>query len=460
MLAYNKTWIENRNIRSKVSIWQKKNIISKTKLEEINENYKEEFYSPNFFVRLGLFIFSLILLIAAEGLIGFFTAGNIKTEFGIGLFALIIGSGIILILEQVIIPKKYYQAGIDDAFLYVGLISIIAAIQVWLPLNVSIGFRVLISLPFLITGTIRYNDRLLAVVSFLALLFVVSSFAFESAVGKMTLPFVLMLISVGAYYAFSKLSKKEISIPYKHTFTMLRITCLITLYLAGNYFVVKETNAVLAVPSYYEIENQLTQELDKEIEIMDQELSRLYSELSTIGIDDSRKEEIENSIGVFENKRDEYVEEQNQEREKIIQEAKNQSLPFSWMFIVFTICIPIIYITLGLKNRSRIFLTCGLILTAASVLTIRHYFSIAPVEYALTFGGVILLVLAYMAEKHFRVVRNRITSLKDEELINSNIVLNTEAIISAETYSTTTPQHSNTDFGGGSFGGGGAGGKF
>ena len=52
------------------------------------------------------------------------------------------------------------------------------------------------------------------------------------------------------------------------------------------------------------------------------------------------------------------------------------------------------YISFGLRNRDRLMLILGLITLGFSIFTYKFYFSILPVEIALTVGGILLIALA------------------------------------------------------------------
>ena len=77
----------------------------------------------------------------------------------------------------------------------------------------------------------------------------------------------------------------------------------------------------------------------------------------------------------------------------------------------------------------------------------------------MTVGGLLLTAIAYGLIQYLREPKNGFTYQLgfDKHLLDK---MNIEALIIAETFTTTVPAENNTGFGGGSFGGGGASGDF
>ncbi|MBL0342514.1 MAG: hypothetical protein IPP71_17405 [Bacteroidetes bacterium] len=67
-MSYNKNWIDAVNIKNISEKLKKSNLIGDEQLLQIEESHKEKFYSPNLFVRIGLFIFTFILANSALGI--------------------------------------------------------------------------------------------------------------------------------------------------------------------------------------------------------------------------------------------------------------------------------------------------------------------------------------------------------------------------------------------------------
>ncbi|MNQ41466.1 hypothetical protein D3C85_551420 [compost metagenome] len=137
-------------------------------------------------------------------------------------------------------------------------------------------------------------------------------------------------------------------------------------------------------------------------------------------------------------------------------------IPFAYFFYAFTLIVPILYLVQALKTKDRIMLWISFLAIAFSIYTIRFYYSVLPIEVALTLGGVVLFVIAYFSIKKLKEKESGLT-FKPDRINNSNALLNAEAIIVASTFGMkpgVKPQDSPMEFGGGGYSGGGSEGSF
>ena len=137
---------------------------------------------------------------------------------------------------------------------------------------------------------------------------------------------------------------------------------------------------------------------------------------------------------------------------------------FTWLYWIFTIIIPLIYLIKGIQNKDRVLLRIGMVLIPATIFTIRYYHAIIPVEFAMTIGGILLIAIAYALIKFLHQPKNGFTYRVIAER-NAQDKLNLEGLIIAESFNEiqNTGQPAADEgraFGGGSFGGGGASGDF
>jgi len=138
-----------------------------------------------------------------------------------------------------------------------------------------------------------------------------------------------------------------------------------------------------------------------------------------------------------------------------------QDIPFAIFFYAFTLIVPIVYLVQALKTKDRIMLWISFLAIGFSIYTIRFYYSVLPIEVALTLGGLVLFVIAYFSIK--RLKDNEIgLTFKPDRINNSNSILNAEALIVASTFGLKPEVKSESpmDFGGGGFSGGGSEGTF
>ncbi|RXM44600.1 hypothetical protein [Flavobacterium sp. YO64] len=138
-----------------------------------------------------------------------------------------------------------------------------------------------------------------------------------------------------------------------------------------------------------------------------------------------------------------------------------QDIPFAFFFYAFTFIVPIVYLVQALKIKDRIMLWISFAAIGFSIFTIRFYYSVLPIEMALTFGGLVLFVIAYFSIQKLKNKEEGLT-FKPDRINNSNAILNAEALIVASTFGMKPEVKTDSpmDFGGGGFSGGGSGGSF
>jgi hypothetical protein len=200
-----------------------------------------------------------------------------------------------------------------------------------------------------------------------------------------------MAISVASWFISVRLYQRKAYRHYRECLMVIKAATLASLYLAGNYFVVRELGSYMFGPS-------------------------LYAE---------------------------------------------DGISMGWLFWILTVATPLLYIYQGIRKKDPVFLWAGLTWMAATVLTIRHYYHILPPEWAMIFGGIVLIAIAYGLIRYLSTARHGFTSVEYSKkyLLEK---LNIESLVIAETFAgpATAPATDGFQFGGGSGGGGGAGGQF
>jgi len=137
-------------------------------------------------------------------------------------------------------------------------------------------------------------------------------------------------------------------------------------------------------------------------------------------------------------------------------------IPFAYFFYAFTFIVPLIYLFQVLKTKDRIMLWISFLAIAFSIYTIRFYYSVLPIEVALTFGGIILFGIAYFSIKNLKEKESGLT-FRPDRINHSDALLNAEALIVASAFGMkpeVKPETSPMEFGGGGFSGGGSEGNF
>ena len=390
MIVYNDNSLDRLIINEEAGIALRKQLISKNEYDTIAAAYAVELYRPNIFIRIGLFLVTVVIVLMSFGLLVLVAADALDSNNGFFVICLIFAFFIYVALEWIIQSKRHYRSGVDDALLWLTLGFIISAVNLFTgitPLQQSLLIFILS-----LAATIRFANSVMSSVmffSFIAIIFY--SITPYGNIGKHILPFVLMSISVIIYFIVQIYKNKNAIRHYRYCLKMLEFLSLITTYTVVNYFAVRE-------------------------------LSNLLFDLYL-------------PVGA--------------------------SIPGGWFFWLTTVLIPPLYIFGALKTKDSLMLRTGLFLLAATIFTIRYYYSVAPVEVVMTAGGLILIVATYFVIKYLRTPKYGITDKEpeDEDMQDS---LQLESIVITETFQKIPVPGAGegVNFGGGSSGGGGASGEY
>lgn len=136
--------------------------------------------------------------------------------------------------------------------------------------------------------------------------------------------------------------------------------------------------------------------------------------------------------------------------------ASGDDISLAWFFYAFTFIVPVMYIVGSLFKKDRWMLWMGVLSLAFSIYTIRYYYHVLPVEWALILGGSILFILAFFSIRKLTGKTTGLTFEPDKFGSSNQDALNMEILIVAEKFAVKPTEDINTEFGGGKFGGGGA----
>ena len=386
--AYNEEWLRNIAIQENAQKWNKNHLISNEQLAAIQQQYPQGFYRPNIFIKIGLFLFTILGCSFSSGFIGLFLSSLLTNFPSLWIAAISIVCGITfwIILENLIKQRKVLYAGVDNALLYSTVTAAIITLFFWNidhPL-LEIWLYCLIVLPIFILATLRYAEALVSITAYLLVLAIVVLLLMKIPIGKLILPFVVMIFAGISYWVTQKLIKQDKYFYYHSVLDLIEVLALSLFYFGGNYLIVREGNALI---------NQLP----------------------------------------------------------------SQQITFAPLFYFFSIGIPVLYIFFGLKRQDRKLLIIGLIAMAFSISTYRTYFSVLPIEWALTLGGFALIIVSIALIKYLHTPKHGITY--QPQLANEN--LNLESMIITQVINNApAPSQNDPDFGGGQYGGGGAGSEY
>lgn len=239
MLAYNKNTLRNLAIHEQAEEAAHHKIISAENVKAIKLAYPVDLYTPNLFVRIGLAILTLFIVIAAVGLLalltGFEGAGVMLTFCGLVCYGF---------LELMVVGKKHYNSGVDLILMISVILLLTTAVMDFLPYTVN--DEVVASLCVFIISfyfAIRFADGLMAITASSALLlFLFYSIATMGIQARLMLPFIMIGASGVLYFAVKKISALKSAFYYDFAVKGIIVVALIALYVSGNYFVVREVS--------------------------------------------------------------------------------------------------------------------------------------------------------------------------------------------------------------------------
>jgi uncharacterized membrane protein YgcG len=211
-------------------------------MDAVEKAFPVGFYTPNPFIRTGLFLLTVMITLFVAGLsASMFFSGN---EMSLGVMLAFWGMVCYGALEFIIKNNHHYQSGVDDALLWMSAAFIIGGINTITPVSPT-GNAMLIFILALYLS-LRFADMLMSTVATLALL--IALFLLYTKLGsfaKATAPFLLMMVCVFLYFPAKKMMKIAACSHYGNCLIAIAITALTGFYAAGNYFVVREAGRAL-----------------------------------------------------------------------------------------------------------------------------------------------------------------------------------------------------------------------
>lgn len=243
IIAYSLAEVEKKKVLLEAfSLYQSK-LLSEGQWHQIKKEYASKLYTPSIFIKVLLFIFSLIGLLTIIGPIG--QLFNDMGESGYRLLSFILGILILFVTEKILIKGKlHFKSGVTEAGIYSSLSFLAFAILGSDPSNLITCAIV----GFLLTAfaAIRYLDlpALVSTIGFLGWLL----FQLLTAMGGVAealMPFVFMATSGILFWGGNQLKGHLKNVIFEDQFVIVRTIALLLFYVSGNYFVVRELSIPL-----------------------------------------------------------------------------------------------------------------------------------------------------------------------------------------------------------------------
>lgn len=248
MIAYNKQWLYNIYVRKRTEEVYQAGDITVIEKDSILAKHPYLFYTPNIFIRIGLFLLTILISISSIGLFSLpFLSDDI--EHTIAILAIMIGLGYYAALEFFTRKKNHFNSGVDHALMLITAACLITGFNILF--NISLLTNSLIGL--LIAGyfAARFSDAFMSIVAFCCLVYFVTFAVILHLPGlKYYLPFILIVLSVLGIIGIKKLNRTTYYRQYYYYSSLLwlEIIAAIGLYTFGNYYVVKEIGNSLLNP--------------------------------------------------------------------------------------------------------------------------------------------------------------------------------------------------------------------
>jgi hypothetical protein len=239
MLAYNSQTLDNFEIKEEAEKALRKNCITVPTYNAIEAAHPVNFYTPNPVIKIGLFILTVVIISFSLGLISLMAADFLRNTDGFAGLCIFAGLVCYGALEMFIHEKQLFRAGVDDALLW-GAVMLICS-SMFIVDRISTSTICFVVCMITLLATLRFADMMMAGVAYLAFLGFIFTVAIKlGPVAKTIVPFLIMAVSTTVYVATKKISAYHSSRHYKHCLTVVSVLSLLTLYLAGNYYVVRE----------------------------------------------------------------------------------------------------------------------------------------------------------------------------------------------------------------------------
>ncbi len=240
MIAYNKEELEKLEVINEAEKWHKSGIIDDAQFENIQSQYESNLYHPPFWLRVILFIATIVGVYATLGLFGtLMISGFRNLEEVIRVILVAIGVGSFLYLEAIAIKTKHhYKSGVTEALLYMGISNGLMGV---FGFDLNEYFYAFLILLVGVIAAVRYLNLLGVVTAVSAVAFFVFTGLYDlGGILKSTIPFAFIIVFSTGYMISQRFQETKNFPFYKDVFIILDVLFLVLVFAGGNYFVVRE----------------------------------------------------------------------------------------------------------------------------------------------------------------------------------------------------------------------------
>jgi hypothetical protein len=222
--------------------WMVSGLISKEQLEKITEQHPSSFYHPNFIIRILLLLATFIVLGAITGLL-ILAVG--APEAALAILSILYGLISLAVLDRVFIASKnHFKSGITEAILYHSILFIMMGCIDFFE-DSPAPYAVVLCVVFTFTAY-RYLDLISTAGALGAFAWLVFYLLYQAG-GAMQqiIPIVFIVLFTPLFFVFRKLRRNPEAEPWDACLIVAESVCLLFIYAAGNYLVVRELSTEL-----------------------------------------------------------------------------------------------------------------------------------------------------------------------------------------------------------------------
>ncbi|MEY4934413.1 MAG: hypothetical protein RIS64_772 [Bacteroidota bacterium] len=246
---YNKLFVENLQVQEGAETLHSEGLLNDEQLKTAHHEFPSHFYHANIFVKIGLFIFTILVLLFVQGLFFMLVAETLfrSKDHIWGSFQFVISLIMFFMIENAAFfqNRKFYRSGTDNALIYAACLSLICSLVMIFKLSNDGLVTVSIACGVAGIAARRYGDIFLSVLAFILLNVVLFLILIKFPFGKAILPFATMLYW-GIIGYFARNLKQNDSYYYWHDAAdVIETVALLGFYAGGNYWVVRECSANL-----------------------------------------------------------------------------------------------------------------------------------------------------------------------------------------------------------------------
>jgi hypothetical protein len=236
--AYNQDSLYNITVIKESKKWCNHGFIDEIQLKNIESEYTCSFYHPNIFIRILLFLATLLALSGVTGLLVLIFGNTQVSESLISFLCFFYGLALFVITEKLLIGEHHhFKSGVTESLLYHACAFVIVGISWMADFNVYI---ILIACLLVFSfSAVRYLDLITTAASMCSLASIIFYFLYEAGgTFQQVIPFVF-IVSFGSIYVIMQKAKAQ-----QHSWSLnimiAEAISLLLVYAAGNYLVVRE----------------------------------------------------------------------------------------------------------------------------------------------------------------------------------------------------------------------------